>query len=186
MFVKLCYHFNIMHSTSWKDSCILCISLETVWNILIKFWNRFSRNILTFLRLKFETSTQSWLLTTTCYLQISKSLFYLIFLNKQTIFHYNKLIQQQNGINRKRHTILKFKLRLQSMKNSEKQTKNAKKTNNKRQKAKQKKSNLKKHTRNKTKQKKKGRKKRESVVYLFLHQNLFSTIHLRYWNYVIC
>ena len=35
--------------------------------------------------------------------------FYLIFFNKHAIFHYNKLKLQQNDINTKRYTRLKFK-----------------------------------------------------------------------------
>ena len=44
-------------------------------------------------------------------------------ISKHTIFHYNKLKLQQNDIKTKRYKRLKFKQRLQSMKNSVKQTK---------------------------------------------------------------
>ena len=108
--------------------------------------------------------------------------------NKHTIFHYNKLKLQQNYINTKRYTRLKFKgykllkLRKSNQKQNKKKTKET-------------------HTKQ---TKTKGQRERETererkkfthpiflndfsyVVYLFLHKNLLSTIHLRHWNYVIC
>ena len=49
--------------------------------------------------------------------------FYYIFLNKLTIFHYNKIKLRQKDINTKRYTRLKFKLRLQSVKIQKNKTK---------------------------------------------------------------
>ena len=118
------------------------------------------------------------------------TIFFLIccrFLHK--IFHYNKLKLQQNNINIKRYTRLNIKGRLQSITNQKNKTTTKSKqttTNTTR------KSQTKTH---KTKQNKtKGKKETHSifsndfshVVYLFLHQNLLSTMHLRYLNYVIC
>ena len=48
--------------------------------------------------------------------------FNLIFFNKHTIFHYNKLKLQQNDINTKRYTRLKFKQRLLSVKTQKNKT----------------------------------------------------------------
>ena len=43
------------------------------------------------------------------YIKIFFHYYYLTFFNKHTIFHYNKLKLQQNDINTKRYTRLKFK-----------------------------------------------------------------------------
>ena len=48
--------------------------------------------------------------------------FNLIFSNKHTIFHYNKLKLQQNDINTKRYTRLKLKQRLLSVKTQKNKT----------------------------------------------------------------
>ena len=58
-----------------------------------------------------------------CMIQLLKTFFFnQIFFNKHAIFHYNKLKLQQNDINTKRYTRLKFKQGLQSMKTQKNKT----------------------------------------------------------------
>ena len=58
-----------------------------------------------------------------CMIQLLKTFFFnQIFFNKHAIFHYNKLKLQQNDINTKRYTRLKFKQGLQSMKTQKDKT----------------------------------------------------------------
>ena len=128
--------------------------------------------------------------------------FHLIFFFKLA---YNLSLQylklQQNYMNTKSYKRLKFKQRLQIMKNSEKQTKKWKrKTKEKRKKTKNKTKTQNKYSQNKTKGKRERERLRKKlpppihpifpngflhVVYLFVHWNLLSVIRLLYLNYVI-
>ena len=109
--------------------------------------------------------------------------FNLIFFNKHTIFHYNKLKLQQNDINTKRYTRLKFKQRLLSVKTQKNKTTT---------KTKQATTTTATTTKTPTETYKGKTKQNKNetqpifpndfshVVYLLLHQNLLSTVHLRY------
>ena len=85
-----------------------------------------------------------------------------------------KLKLQQNHINTKRYKRLRIQIKVARYEKIRK-AKNVDKKNKRQNRSKTRKT-LNKHNQNKTRQ----------ISYLFLHQNLPSTNHFCYWNYVIC